>query len=275
MLTVARKKNKDVKHTHNLRFFLASVIGASIALTAFNLDVPGQWLYSVGRTDLAAPCLKVATTFAREVHLTSQRTADALCTLAACEAKSKDYDKAINIEQDALNLYKAYVGEAAPQVFISNAHIASFLIAKGNNQRAEMILNDTAQQLDRMQIPDTEALAVVKATLADALLAQHKLPEAIPLLQELTAIDERYMMLKQKSVDAYDKLGMALRMDGLANAGKQMIEDGIRIKERILGAKNVQVASSYMKLSAVQTELGETAEAQKSLRHAQTIYRMN
>lgn len=273
MLTVTRPKKRDVPETQNKQLFLALGVAALIAAIGCNLDVPAGWLLQLGRADLAAPCLEVMTTVNHDMHIKDVRTANALTKLAVCYAQDNKMDLAIEIEQQAVNTYKGALGSDASQVLIGTGRIGQYLNQKGNCLRAEMILNDAVQDLERKAAPDTEATALVYSTLAESLLAQKKDTQALAILEKLVPIDERYMMLTQKSVDAYEKLGALYAKMGRTNLSKQTIEAGIAIKERILGANNVQLGSSYEKLSAMQNALGEKVDAQKSLTRAQQIWK--
>jgi tetratricopeptide (TPR) repeat protein len=274
MLTLKPSQKQMTKfQSHNNRFVLAVGVAAAIGLVGSNLDVPGNWLVAVGRTDLATPCYQLMTSFASDLHISNARTADALSNLAACYADSRRWDDAIRVQQEAINIYKNSVGSDSTAVYQGMARIGGYMNEKGNYFRAEMILNDALQGLERNPVRHTEATALAYSNLADNFLARGKQYEAITVLEKLLPVDESLMMLKQRSVDAYDRLGAVYARQGRTNLSKQTIEAGIALKERILGANNVQVASSYEKLSEMQTALGETTDARKSLSRAERIYK--
>ncbi len=274
MFTVARKTAYIQKQKpRDKRLLLSAALAATIGLVAFNLDIAGNWLAQVGRPDLAAPCYQVMTTFVRDLHIDDVRNGAALSHLADCYAVSGDLEQAMSVQQQAAIVYKVALGPESTEMFVSTARMAGYLSSKGNYVKAEMMLNDSVQELQRRPVPDTEATAYVYAALADTLMAQDKNEQALTVIEKLLPFDEHYMMTKQLSVNAYDKLGAVYAKLGRINLSKQTIEQGIALKERILGANNVQVARSYEKLSEMQSVLGEAADAHKSLERAQQIYR--
>jgi len=274
MFTVARKTAYVRRQKpRNKRLLLSTALAATIGLVAFNLDIAGKWLVNAGCPDLAIPCYQVMTTFVRDLHFNDGRNGAALSHLADCYAERGDLEQAMDIQQQAANVYKIAMGPESTEVFVTTAKMAGYLSGKGNYVRAELILHDSVQELERRPVPDTEATAYVYAALADTLMAQNKNEQALVVVEKLLPFDEHYMMTKQLSVNAYDKLGALYAKLGRINLSKQTIEQGIALKERILGANNVQVAQSYEKLSAMQTVLGEAADAHKSLERAQKIYR--
>jgi tetratricopeptide (TPR) repeat protein len=239
--------------TQNKKLLLTTVIATVLGGVGFNLDVPGNALMAAGRSDLAMPCYQTMTSFANDLHISNERTADALAHLAQCYADADKIDEAIKVDQQAINMYKETNGADSTPVFLGMARLGEYMNNKGNYERAEMILTDAVQGLERAQVPDTEALARVYAVLGDTLAAQGKDYQAIAVFEKLLPIDERLMMQKQHSVDSYDRLAAVYARLGKSNLSKQTIEAGIAIKERILGAHNVQVASSYKRLAEVQT----------------------
>jgi tetratricopeptide (TPR) repeat protein len=235
--------------TQNAKLGLTLAVAAVLGAIGFNLDVPANWLYTAGRADLAKPCYQLMTAFASDLKMRNERTAEALSRLADCYAASGDLDSAIKVEQQAINTYKESAGQETTPVFLGVAKLGGFLNQQGSYARAEMILNDAVQGLERAQVPDTEAVANVYAALADTYSAQAKNAQAIAVLEKLLPIDERLMMQKQMSVNSYDALAAIYAREGRVNLSRQTIEAGIRLKERILGANSVQVAQSQKKLA--------------------------
>lgn len=256
MLTAARKTSIDKHQTHNKRMLMAILFAAGVGSIAFNLDLAGSWLMQLGRPNLATPCYQVMTSMSRNLHIQDARTGDALTQLGICYAKENRTDDAIEMQQRAIAAYKESLGEDSTQVFLGTANIANYLNSKGNYLRAEMILNEAVQGLERKAIGDTEATAVIYASLTDTLIRQDKTYQALAVLEKLLPIDERYMMLKHKSVDSYDKLAHLYAKLGRMNLSKQTMEHGISIKERILGADDVQVATSHQKLLKLEQAKG-------------------
>lgn len=235
--------------TQNAKLGMTLAVAAALGVIGFNVDLPANWLYAAGRADLAKPCYEVMTSFALDLKMNNERTADALCHLAQCHAASGDVDSAIKVEQRAINMYKQSVGAESTPVFLGMARLGGFLNQEGSYARAEMILGDAVQGLERAQVPDTEAVANVYAELADTYSAQGKHFKAISVLEKLLPIDERLMMQKQTSVDSYEALAAIYARQGRINLSRQTIEAGIKLKERILGANSVQVAQSQKKLA--------------------------
>jgi tetratricopeptide (TPR) repeat protein len=240
--------------SQNKKFLLATVVATAAALVGFNLDVPGKCLLAAGRADIAMPCYQLMTSFANDLHISNERTADALNNLADCYAKNDRMDDAVKVEQQSINMYRTAVGPDSTPVFLALAKLGEYLNARGNYVRAEMILSDAVQGLERAQVPDTAAVAHVYATLGDTLAAQGKNYQAIAVFEKLLPVDERLMMQTQQSVDSYDRLAAVYGRLGRVNLSKQTMEAGIAIKERILGANNVQVATSQRKLAELAAE---------------------
>lgn len=237
----------------NRKFLLATVAAVVAGLVGFNLDAPANWLMASGRADMATPCYQLMTSFSNDLHISNERTANALSHLAECYAGADRIDDAIKVQQRAMNMYKESVGADTTPVFLAAAKLAECLNVRGNHWRAEMILNDALQGLERAQVPDANAMAQVYATLGDTLVAQGKQYRAIAVYEKLLPIDERLMMQTQHSVDSYDRLASVYAQLGRLNLSEQTIEAGIAIKARILGAHHVQVASSQKKLAELQT----------------------
>lgn len=237
----------------NRKFLLATVAAVVAGVVGFNLDAPANWLMASGRADMAIPCYQLMTSFANDLHISNERTANALSHLAECYAGDDRIDDAIKVQQQAMNMYKESAGADTTPVFLAAAKLAEYLNVRGNHWRAEMILNDAQQGLERAPVPDVNATAQVYATLGDTLVAQGKQYRAIAVYEKLLPIDERLMMQTQHSVDSYDRLAAVYAQLGRMNLSKQTIEAGIELKARILGAHHVQVASSQKKLAELQT----------------------
>jgi len=223
-------------HTHNNKMILSVAVAAMLGIIGFNLDVPANWLFANGRGDVAMPCYQLMSSFSADLHISNERTADALSNLAQCYAKNDRLDDAIKTEQQAINMYKDVLGEESTAVFIGMARQGQYLNEKGNYVRAEMILTDAEQGLERAQVPDTEAMALVYANLADTLVGEGKEYPAINLLQKLQPIDERLMLAKQQTVNSYDRLAAIYEKQGHSNLSRQTAEAGKMLQERLLGA---------------------------------------
>lgn len=239
MVAVIRTTNYVGKvHTHNNKMILSVVAAAIFGVIGFNLDVPANWLFANGRGDVATPCYQLMSSFSGDLHISNARTADALSNLAQCYAKDDRLDEAIKTEQQAINMYKESLGADSTQVFIGMARLGQYLNQKGNYVRAEMILTDAEQGLERSQVPDTEAVALVYANLADTLVGEGKEYPAINVLQKLQPIDERLMLAKQYSVNSHERLASIYERQGHANLSRQTAEAGKLLQERLLGARH-------------------------------------
>lgn len=234
--------------TQNAKFGLTLAVAATLGAIGFNLDAPGNWLYAHGRADLAKPCYQLMTSFASDLKLNNERTADALSHLAQCHAASGDLDSAIRVEQQAINIYKESIGAETTPVFLCLARLGGYLNQQGSFTRSEMIMNDAVQGLERATVPDTEAVANVYSALADTYAAQGKESKAIAVLEKLLPIDERLMRQKQKSVDSYEALAAVYARQGRLNLSHQTAEAGAALKERLLGAN----ANSALAVNVVQ-----------------------
>jgi tetratricopeptide (TPR) repeat protein len=189
------------------------------------------------------------TSFRRDLHIKDERDAQALSLLSACYAEQERLADALKVQQQAVNVYREANGSDSTEALTATAALVKLLNQEGSFVRSELLLGDALQISQRKQVCDVEATALLNDALADTLLAQNKTVAALKVLEELQPIDESYMRLKQRSVDSADKLAALYEQLGRSNLSRQTLEQGLVLKQRILGAKHPQVLATQRRIS--------------------------
>jgi tetratricopeptide (TPR) repeat protein len=187
------------------------------------------------------------------------------------------YQKAIELEERALAIYKNALGSNSWRASVSQSSLASIYVAqadRNNYANAENLFKQALENLEKPSVlgPDHPEVATTLDGLARLYLAQDRLSEAEPLLKRSLAIREKVLGTGHPDVAAslsdYGLLSFTLRN---YDDAEQHFKRALTILENKFGPEHPSIAETLVRLAALLRKTNREAEAAQMEARASTI----
>ncbi len=194
----------------------------------------------------------------------------ALENLAEIKREAGQFDAAISLYKESLDI--AASANLDPAIIAQiRTSLATTLDMSDREDEALPVYEQAIKELESLDPPENLTAAQLRNNAAMGYKRVNKLPLAEQHYLRALEVFEAEQGESADVASIYNNMGSLYYTVGFADQAKEMFEEAMRIRTKVLGADHPDIAQSHASLATVQHELGDNAAAQRSYEHCLRI----
>ena len=171
----------------------------------------------------------------------------------------------------ALNEVATSLGKTAPEYALVLSNLGASYVQTGQTEAGEKLVREALAIYSAADPPDQYRIAVEQNALGEILCLVHKYEDAAPYLIRALAVLEKSPGAWGEAALAKNSLGVVRFMEGNAEEGRRLVQEGLVTTQSHLGADHPMLVRFLNNLAAMENRTGHREEARQILRRSLEI----